>query len=127
MGDSAGWTATACRPGLRGFRARAIPVKVPPVPTPATTISIWPAVSRQISSAVVASWMAGFAGFSNCWGMNEPGVAARISSATRIEPFIPSAAGLSTSSAPYCAMSARRSTDIDSGSTIITRYPIATP
>ncbi|COW86865.1 Uncharacterised protein [Mycobacterium tuberculosis] len=41
---------------------------VPPVPTPATTMSTLPSVSRQTSSAVVTRWMAGFAGFSNCWG-----------------------------------------------------------
>ena len=32
-------------------------------------MSTWPSVSSQISSAVVARWIAGLAGFLNCWGM----------------------------------------------------------
>ena len=41
----------------------------PAGPTPDTTMSTVPSVSAQISSAVVARWTAGLAGFSNCWGM----------------------------------------------------------
>ena len=54
---------------------------VPPVPTPATMASSCPPVSRQISSAVVRRWIAGLAGFSNCWSMMAPGCSARIRSA----------------------------------------------
>ena len=38
--------------GLRAFSTCPTPVVVPPVPTPATTTSTRPSVSRQISSAV---------------------------------------------------------------------------
>lgn len=67
-GDAAGSTATNRADGLRSLMTCATPVMVPPVPTPATTMSTLPSVSRQTSSAVVTRWMAGFAGFSNCWG-----------------------------------------------------------
>ena len=46
---------------------RLTPVIVPPVPIPATKASMSPSVSSQISGPVVFSWMAGFAGFSNCF------------------------------------------------------------
>ena len=52
---SAGSTPITCSPALRGLSARAIPVAVPPVPTPAITTSTLPSVSVQISSAVVAA------------------------------------------------------------------------
>ena len=65
-GLSAGSTAIALTDGLRPFSAEPTPVMVPPVPTPATKMSIFPSVSRQISSAVVLRWNAGLAGFSNC-------------------------------------------------------------
>ena len=57
--------APRCSPGRRGFSARAMPVSVPPVPAPPTTMSTRPPVSAQISSAVVAAWMSGLAGLSN--------------------------------------------------------------
>ena len=120
-GDSFGCTATACTPGLCALSPRAMPQIVPPVPTPATTMSTLPAVSRQISSAVVATWAAGLAGFSNCWGMKELGVAACSSWALSMQPCMPSAAGVSTSSAPYWRMRARRSTERLSASTMTTR------
>ena len=40
---------------------------VPPVPTPDTRMSIAPSVSSQISGPVVSKWIAGLAGFLNCW------------------------------------------------------------
>ena len=51
----------ACAPSAPGRRRSS----VPPVPTPTTSASTLPAVSRQISSAVVRSWTSGLAGFSN--------------------------------------------------------------
>jgi hypothetical protein len=56
----------ALKSGLRGRMARVTPVIVPPVPTPATIMSMRPSVSRQISSPVVFSWISGLAGLSNC-------------------------------------------------------------
>ena len=55
--------------GLLSLSTWPTPVIVPPVPTPATITSTRPSVSAQISSAVVARWTAGLAGFSNCWSM----------------------------------------------------------
>ena len=52
-GESVGSTATACRLRFSSFSRRAAPVRVPPVPTPATSTSTRPPVSAQISSAVV--------------------------------------------------------------------------
>ncbi len=68
-GDAAGSTAIIRTDGLRSLRTSPTPVMVPPVPTPATKMSTAPSVSRQISSAVVARWISGLAGFSNCCGM----------------------------------------------------------
>ena len=66
-GEASGSTATL-RIGLRFviLMYRLTPVIVPPVPTPATKTSTAPSVSSQISGPVVASWIAGFAGLSNC-------------------------------------------------------------
>ena len=47
-GDAAGSTATSCTEGLRSFSTWPTPVIVPPVPTPATTMSTRPSVSDQI-------------------------------------------------------------------------------
>ena len=99
-GDASGSTATILRPGLRGLSTCPTPVIVPPVPTPAMKTSTWPSVSVQISSAVVVRWMAGLAGLTNCCGTNEFGVSAATCSARAIAPFMPSAPGVSTSSAP---------------------------
>ena len=68
-GEAAGSTAMTCTSGLRSLRTCPTPVIVPPVPTPETRMSTVPSVSSQISSAVVRRWIAGFAGFSNCWGI----------------------------------------------------------
>ena len=60
--DVAGSTATTLTSGLCFFKAFPEPLKVPPVPTPATRKSTFPPVSFQISSPVVLSWTAGLAG-----------------------------------------------------------------
>lgn len=101
--------------GLWRLRARPTPETVPPVPKVATRMSIRPSVSRRISLAVVASWMAGLAGFSNCWGMKAEGSCEASSAAFSIAPVIPFAPSVSTSSAPSAASSARRSRLIVSG------------
>ncbi len=114
-GESAGSTATARKPGRRSLSTSATPVIDPPVPTPATRMSTRPSVSAQISSAVVRRWASGLAGFWNCCGMNAPVVAPAISSARAMAPLMPSAPGVSTSSAPYARSRVRRSTLIVSG------------
>jgi len=43
-------------------------VIVPPVPTPATTVSTSPSVAAQISGPVVSRWIRGLARLVNCWG-----------------------------------------------------------
>jgi len=58
---------------------------------------------------VVLRWYSGLAGFSNCWGMNQPCCFAS-SSALRTMPLPRSAAGVSTTLAPRPFMSLRRST-----------------
>ena len=68
-GDRAGSTATTRIPGTFSFSTSPTPVRVPPVPTPATKTSSRPSVPSRISSAVVRRWMSGLAGFWNCWGM----------------------------------------------------------
>ena len=85
------------------------------MPTPATKMSTAPSVSRQISGPVAALWAAGLAGLTNCPGMNAPGVAAAISSALAMAPFMPFAPSVSTSSAPYAFKRLRRSTLMVSG------------
>ena len=70
-----------------------------------------PSVSRQISSAVVLRWISGLAGFLNCWGMNAFG-RRRLDDLLGLRataPGIPSAAGVSTISAPNALSSRRRS------------------
>ena len=115
-GECVGSTATILRTGFFGFQKRPTPVIVPPVPTPATKTSILPSVSFQSSAAVVASWIAGFAGFSNCCGWTPFGpYSARSSCAFAIAPFMPIGPGVSTTSAPRSFRTLRRSTDIVSG------------
>ena len=65
----AGSTAITVSSGRRSFSTWPTPVIVPPVPTPQTSASTSPSVSRQISSAVVRRWTSGLAGLSNCFGM----------------------------------------------------------
>ena len=52
--DSAGSTAMPSTEGFCSFRYLAEPEMVPPVPTPATSTSTVPSVSRQISGPVVS-------------------------------------------------------------------------
>ena len=73
-GEAAGSTATALKSGLSGLMYCAMPVIVPPVPTPATTMSTLPSVSFQISGPVVSLWIFGFAKFLNCCGTKLFGV-----------------------------------------------------
>ena len=114
-GESSGSTATIFTFGLLAFKAAPTPLTVPPVPTPATKISTRPSVSRQISCPVVRSCIAGLAGLSNCCRISEPGLAAFSSSARAMAPFIPSAPGVSTNSAPRAFKRLRRSKLIVSG------------
>ncbi len=118
-GESVGSTAIIFTEGFLAFSAWPTPVMVPPVPTPATTTSTAPAVSFQISSAVVASWIAGFARFLNWAGLTEPGISASSSSARAMAPFMPFSAGVSSSVAPSRASILRRSIDMLSGMTRI--------
>ena len=71
---------------------------VPPVPIPEIKTSTLPSVSRQISSPVVLRWIAGPAAFSNWRTKTAPDAASFSAAATA--PFIPSAAGVKTNSAP---------------------------
>ena len=98
-----------------------MPVTVPPVPTPQTIASSAPPVSRQISSAVVRRWIAGFAGLANCCSITAPSVSATSCPARARAPGIPSAAGVSSSSAPSSASRRRRSIDMLSGMVRISR------
>ena len=120
-GESVGSTATICTDGFFAFSTWPTPVIVPPVPTPAITMSTAPSVSAQISSAVETRWMAGLAGLSNWAGETAPGVFSSSSCAVAMAPFIPLSAGVSTSSAPSSASILRRSIDMLSGMTRIRR------
>ena len=69
------------QPGLAAASAPARqPVSVPPVPMPETIASTSPAVSYQISSAVVRTWIAGLAGLANWFGHHR---------ARRLRPAVP--------------------------------------
>ncbi len=94
---------------------------VPPVPAPPTTISTRPALSVQISSAVVAACAAGLAGLSNCRGIQASGVASTIASALAMAPAMPSRAGVDCTSAPISRSILRRSTEAPSGMQTISR------
>jgi len=85
------------------------------VPTPATKKSTAPSVSRQISSAVVRRWTAGFEGFENCWRMTLSGILAWSSSALAMAPRMPFEPSVRTSLAPRILKSLRRSRLIVSG------------
>ena len=65
IGDSAGSTAMTYTTGLRSLGTGQTPETVPPVPTPATTMSTLPSVSAQISSAVVRRCTSRLAGLAN--------------------------------------------------------------
>ncbi len=66
---------------------------VPPVPIPATKMSTFPSVSSQTSSAVVASWMAGFAGLANWSAATAFSVSEMICLALATAPAMPSDPG----------------------------------
>ena len=85
------------------------------MPTPDTNTSSRPPLSRQISSAVVRTWTAGLAGFLNCWGMTASPISRTSASARAMAPFMPLAAGVSSSWAPSSRSILRRSTDMLSG------------
>ena len=116
-GEWAGSTATDQMAFFFSFlRYFVTPVMVPPVPTPATKMSIFPSVSFQISGPVVSKWMRGLAGFSN-WPASQYffGSLATISLARAMAPGIPLAPSVRTSSAPKARSMRRRSTDMVSG------------
>ena len=100
MGESAGSTPTICTSGLCSLSTCPTPVIVPPVPMPDTKMSTPPSVSSQTSSAVVARWISTLASFSNCFASTAPGGVRGDLLARATAPFMPSAPGVSTSSAP---------------------------
>jgi hypothetical protein len=81
-------------------------------------------IDLSISGAVVWKWIFGLAGLSNWRGMNQPASLA-IASARATAPFIPSAPGVRTNSAPKPLSIDRRSIDMVSGITRRKRYPRA--
>ena len=99
-GEAVGSTANTFSFGQAFFSTCAHPVMWPPVPTPVMSASNPSGKSARISFAVVRACTSTFAGFSNCCGIHAPGVLSRSSSALAIEPFMPSARGVSTSVAP---------------------------
>jgi hypothetical protein len=100
-GDSVGSTANTLSFGQTGFKASATPVMWPPVPTPVISASIGiSSKSSRISRAVVLTWIATFAGFSNCPGIQLFGVDSTIAYAFSIAPLTPSARGVSAKVAP---------------------------
>ncbi len=78
-------------------------------------MSTLPSVWLHTSSAVVARWIAGLAGFSNCWGMKYRWSLLANSSALAIAPGMPSFPGVRTISAPYARNRIRRSMLMVSG------------
>ena len=113
--EVAGSTATILMSAFFAFKPLAVPVSVPPVPTEATKISILPSVSRQISSAVVSSWIFGLTGFSNCCGINAFPYSSFNWAAFSIAPRMPSRPWVSTTSAPSAVTIFLRSTLMVSG------------
>ena len=85
----------------RTAQARPTPDTVPPVPTPTTNASIdAPSMASRISRAVVASWAAGLARFSELLRHEGAGVSAAMAFARSIAPSICASAGVRTTSAP---------------------------
>ena len=96
--DCPGSTVTIVTLGLRCFEHLPDTGDRAAVPTPATTTSTLPSVSRQISSAVVRTVDLRIGRVSNCCGMKYlAGLLSWISLALAIAPFIPSAPGVRTS------------------------------
>ena len=85
---------------MRSFSRSPAPVIVPPVPTPATSTSTRPSVSRQISSAVVRRWISGLAGLPNWSGMKQSPRSPAIFSAASTASFIPPIDSVIRTSAP---------------------------
>mmetsp|Transcript_3064 Transcript_3064/g.6978 ORF Transcript_3064/g.6978 Transcript_3064/m.6978 type:complete len:207 (-) Transcript_3064:421-1041(-) len=115
--DSLGSIAMVLRALFLPFRNLVVPVMVPPVPTPPMKTSILPPVCSQISGPVVSMWILTLSGLLNCWSMYPlpaPSSPTR-SSAFLMAPFMPMAAGVSTSLAPSALSITRRSRDMDSG------------
>mmetsp|Transcript_8328 Transcript_8328/g.21495 ORF Transcript_8328/g.21495 Transcript_8328/m.21495 type:complete len:290 (+) Transcript_8328:313-1182(+) len=123
-GLSVGSTAKTFRSELSGLRYCAQPVIVPPVPTPPTRKSNLPLVSFQISGPVVSRWIFGLSALLNCCSMTAPS-SLTICSALAIAPFIPFAAGVSTSFAPNAFSITLRSSDMDAGIVRMISYPFA--
>ena len=99
-GDCVGSTANTFRFGHLAFSTRAVPVRWPPVPTPVISTSSPSGKSARISCAVVRSCTATLAGFSNCCGIQAPGVCAASSSARAMAPFMPFSRGVRSKVAP---------------------------
>ena len=99
-GELFGSTATIFTSGFFFLSPRPVPVIVPPVPTDDTNISTFPSKSSQISSAVVTSWIFGFASFSNCCGIKTLPYSCSSLWASSIAPLIPSLPGVRRISAP---------------------------
>ena len=72
----------------------------PPVPTPEMIASTPSGKLAAISSAVVRTWTSMLAGFSNCCGIQVPGVCACNSSARAMAPFMPFSRGVRSKLAP---------------------------
>src|ERR1039457_1227164 len=115
IGEPAGSTAISLNDALRGLMTSPMPVMVPPVPIPDTTMSTLPSVSFHISSAVVRRWTAGLDGLENCCRMTLFGILVASSSALAIAPFIPLAPSVSTRRAPRTLRIFLRSVVIVSG------------
>lgn len=99
-GEADGSTANTLSWGQRALSTRATPVMWPPVPTPVMSTSMPSGKSAAISSAVVRTCTSTLAGLLNCCGIHAPGVAATISSARAIEPFMPFSRGVRSKLAP---------------------------
>ena len=99
-GEPFGSTATTVRSGFSSLSRPPAPVTVPPVPTPHTSASTLPSMSRQISSAVVRRWMSGFAGLENWSQMNASPFSAAISFAAATASSIPPIDSVMRTSAP---------------------------
>ena len=99
-GEAAGSTANTFSFGQAALSTCAQPDRWPPVPTPVISTSRPSGKSARISCAVVRTCTATLAGFSNCCGIQAPGVAATSSCAFSIAPFMPFSRGVSTNFAP---------------------------
>ena len=99
-GDATGSTAKIFSFGQAFFSTFAQPVMWPPVPTPVMRQSMPSGKSSRISRAVVRSCTSTLAAFSNCCGIQAPGVCAASSCARAMEPFMPFSRGVRSKLAP---------------------------